>query len=132
MPDVTIYFNPHCSKSRETLGLLRQRGIEPTVVEYLESPPDEETLDRLLRLLEIEPADLLRSKEKDYENLGLAGKLDDRKALVAAMAAHPILIERPIVVAGDRARPGASSAAGARYTLTGRSASRLCNSAHEA
>ena len=106
MPDVTIYHNPQCSKSRETLGLLRERGIEPTVVEYLESPPDEETLDRLLRLLEIEPADLLRSKEKEYENLGLAGKLDDREALVAAMAAHPILIERPIVVAGDRARLG--------------------------
>ena len=106
MPDVTIYHNPQCSKSRETLGLLRQRGLEPTVVEYLKSPPDQETLDRLLRLLEIEPADLLRSKEKEYENLGLAGKLDDREALVGAMAAHPILIERPIVVAGDRARLG--------------------------
>ena len=106
MPDVTIYHNPQCSKSRETLGLLRQRGLEPTVVEYLKSPPDQETLDRLLRLLEIEPADLLRSKEKEYENLGLAGNLDDREALVGAMAAHPILIERPIVVAGDRARLG--------------------------
>ncbi len=106
MPDVTIYHNPQCSKSRETLGLLRQRGLEPTVVEYLKSPPDQETLDRLLRLLEIEPADLLRSKEKEYENLGLAGKLDNREALVGAMAAHPILIERPIVVAGDRARLG--------------------------
>ena len=106
MTDVTIYHNPDCSKSRETLGLLRERGIEPTVVEYLKSPPDEEALERLLRLLEIEPADLLRSKEEEYADLGLDGMLGDREALIAAMAAHPILIERPIVVAGDRARLG--------------------------
>ena len=106
MTDVTIYHNPDCSKSRETLGLLRERGFEPTVVEYLKSPPDEETLERLLRLLEIEPADLLRSKEEEYADLDLAARLDDREALIAAMTAHPILIERPIVVAGDRARLG--------------------------
>ena len=106
MTDVTIYHNPDCSKSRETLGLLRERGIEPTVVEYLKSPPDEETLERLLRLLELEPADLLRSKEEEYADLGLDGMLGDRGALIAAMAAHPILIERPIVVAGNRARLG--------------------------
>ena len=106
MTDVTIYHNPDCSKSRETLGLLRERGIEPAVVEYLKSPPDEETLERLLRLLEIEPADLLRSREEEYAGLGLAARLDDREALIAAMAAHPVLIERPIVVAGDRARLG--------------------------
>ena len=106
MTDVTIYHNPGCSKSRETLGLLRERGIEPTVVEYLKSPPDEETLERLLRLLELEPADLLRSKEEEFADLGLDGMLGDREALIAAMAAHPILIERPIVVAGDRARLG--------------------------
>ena len=106
MTDVTIYHNPDCSKSRETLGLLRERGIEPTVVEYMKSPPDEETLERLLRLLELEPADLLRSKEEEYADLGLDGMLGDREALIAAMAAHPVLIERPIVVAGDRARLG--------------------------
>ena len=106
MTDVTIYHNPGCSKSRETLALLRERGIEPTVVEYLKSPPDGETLERLLRLLEIGPADLLRSKEEEYADLGLAARLDDREALIAAMAAHPILIERPIVVAGGRARLG--------------------------
>ena len=106
MTDVTIYHNPDCSKSRETLALLRERGIEPTVVEYLKSPPDGETLERLLRLMELEPADLLRSKEEEYADLGLAARLDDREALIAAMAAHPILIERPIVVAGDRARLG--------------------------
>ena len=106
MTDVTIYHNPGCSKSRETLGLLRERGIEPAVVEYLKTPPDEETIDRLLRLLELEPADLLRSKEEEYADLGLADMLDDREALIAAMASHPVLIERPIVVAGDRARLG--------------------------
>ena len=106
MTDVTIYHNPGCSKSRETLGLLRERGIEPAVVEYLKSPPDEETLELLLRLLELEPADLLRSKEEEYADLGLADMLDDREALIAAMVSHPVLIERPIVVAGDRARLG--------------------------
>lgn len=100
---VTIFHNPRCSKSRGALQLLRDRGLEPTVIEYLQEPPDAKTLDHLLILLGIEPRDAMRKQEKEYKEL----KLDDpkltRKQLVAAMAEHPILIERPIVVRGDKA-----------------------------
>jgi arsenate reductase len=100
---VTIYHNPRCSKSRQALQLLRERGTEPEVVEYLKTPPDAPTLSRLLDLLGLEPRELMRSKEAEYE----AGGLDDpslsRDALIAAMVAHPKLIERPIVIKGDKA-----------------------------
>jgi len=106
MSKVTIYHNPRCSKSRETLQLLRDRGIEPQVIEYLDTPPDAATLDGLLKKLGIEPIDLIRKKEAPFAELGLAAKKDDRKALIDAMVAHPILIERPIVVKGKAARLG--------------------------
>lgn len=106
MSDVTIYHNPRCSKSRATLQLIRDRGIEPEIVEYLKTPPDEETLACLLGMLEMEPIGLIRKGEDDYEALGLEEKAKDRKALIRAMVAHPILIERPIVVKGDQARLG--------------------------
>ncbi|MBI3923009.1 MAG: arsenate reductase (glutaredoxin) [Armatimonadetes bacterium] len=102
--EITIYHNPKCSKSRETLQLLRERGIEPEVVEYLKTPPDESTLDRLLKLLGLEPDELLRKKEDEYQQLGLGEKKFSRDELIRAMVAHPILIERPIVVSGDRER----------------------------
>ena len=105
MAAVTIYHNPDCSKSRQTLQLLRERGIEPEVVEYLQAPPDEVTLERLLDMLGLEPRELMREKEDEYEQLGLAEK-SDRKALIRAMVEHPILIERPIVVRGEQARLG--------------------------
>ena len=104
MADVTIYHNPHCSKSRQTLQLLQDRGIEPEIVEYLKSPPDAATLKDLLQKLGLEAADLVRNKEDEYEELGLEGAGDER--LIQAMAENPILIERPIVVKGDRARLG--------------------------
>jgi arsenate reductase len=103
---VTIYHNPRCSKSRQTLELLEKRGITPTVIRYLETPPDEPTLRDLLWQLGIPAADLLRTGEDAYKSLGLAGKLDDEDALVAAMASHPKLIQRPIVVANGKARLG--------------------------
>jgi arsenate reductase len=103
---VTIYHNPRCSKSRETLQLLRDQGVEPEVVEYLNDPPDEATLGRLLDMLGIEPADLLRKKEPIYKELGLEKKLGDRAAVIRAMVEHPVLIERPIVVKGKKARLG--------------------------
>ena len=103
---VTIYHNPHCSKSRETLKLLEERGVEPEVVEYLQMPPDAATLKALLKKLGIGAKDLLRRKEEAYAQLGLAGQLDDEAALVRAMVEHPILIERPIVVHGAKARLG--------------------------
>ncbi|MCY3766082.1 MAG: arsenate reductase (glutaredoxin) [Gemmatimonadetes bacterium] len=106
MSEVVIYHNPRCSKSRQTLNLLRERGIEPRVVEYLKTPPDEETLSGILDMLGIQPSDLVRTKEDEFRALGLREKTDDPKALIRAMATHPILIERPIVMHGDRARVG--------------------------
>jgi len=98
-----IYHNPRCSKSRQTLELLRERGIEPEIVEYLKTPPDEATLARLLEQLGLRPRDLMRTKEPEYTALGLADPSLDDGALIRAMAAHPKLIERPIVVHGRRA-----------------------------
>ena len=98
-----IYHNPRCSKSRQALELLRGRGVEPEVIEYLKSPPNEATLTRLLKQLGIGPRDLLRTKEPEYKALGLADAGLDDAALIRAMVRHPKLIERPIVVEGRRA-----------------------------
>ena len=106
MAAVTIYHNPDCSKSRETLKLLQERGIDVEVVESLKDPPGVEALVKLLDKLGLEPAQLLRRKEEEFAELGLDAAKDDRGVLLAAMVAHPILIERPIVVAGERARLG--------------------------
>jgi len=103
---VAIYHNPRCSKSRETLALLRDRGIEPTIVEYLKTPPDRETLERLLKMLKLEPRDLMRRKEAEYKELGLDNPELDRAALIQAMVDHPKLIERPIVVHNRKAALG--------------------------
>jgi arsenate reductase len=106
MAAVTIYHNPRCSKSRQTLELLREQGIDPEVIEYLQSPPDEKTLGELLEKLGLAPGELLRTKEDEYQELGLDAKKDDPAALIRAMVENPILIERPIVVKGDQARLG--------------------------
>ena len=106
MSEVVIYHNPRCSKSRQTLNLLKGRGIEPRIVEYLKTPPDEQTLSDILQMLGIQPADLIRTKEDEFSELGLKEKLTDPTALIRAMTEHPILIERPIVINGDRARLG--------------------------
>lgn len=103
---VTLYHNPKCSKSRETLKLLRARGIEPAVVEYLKTPPDAARLDTLLSLLGKQPRDLMRKGEAPYRELGLDEPSKSRAALIAAMVAHPILIERPIVAANGKAAIG--------------------------
>lgn len=103
---VTIYHNPACSKSRETLELLRGRVGEPEVVEYLQTPPDAGCLGQLLDMLGMEAQQLLRTKEEEYTRLGLSDKLHDREALIQAMVEHPVLIERPIVVSGRKARLG--------------------------
>lgn|SRR5690606_16610679 len=104
--DLVIYHNPRCSKSRQTLALLEEQGKTPRVVEYLKTPPDAATLKRILASLGKSPRDIMRHKEEPYKTLGLddPGLTDDQ--LVAAMVEHPILIERPIVVAGDRAAIG--------------------------
>lgn len=104
MTDVTIYHNPRCSKSRETLGLIEGKGIAPRVVKYLETPPSAEELRRILALLGKRPRDLLRAKEAAEAGLDAATLDDD--ALIDAMVAHPAVIERPIVVANGKAAVG--------------------------
>ena len=103
MSDVTIYHNPRCTKSRQTLELLRSRGVEPTVVEYLKTPPGAGELKAILGKLGKGPRDILRSKEA--AEAGIAKDLDG-DALIAALSANPAAIERPIVVKGDKARLG--------------------------
>ena len=103
---VTIYHNPRCSKSRAALQLLRERGIEPEIVDYLQSPPDEDTLADLLARLRMSPRELMRTQEKPYRELGLDAADASDETLIAAMVRHPILIERPIVVAGRKAVVG--------------------------
>lgn len=103
---VTIYHNPRCSKSRQTLALLNERGLEVEIVEYLETPPDAVTLGELLDGLGLEPRELMRKKEAPYQNLSLDDPSLDRTDLIAAMVENPILIERPIVVAGERVALG--------------------------
>lgn len=106
MNRVTIYHNPRCSKSRQTLALLEERGIQPEVVEYLKDPPDAATLKRLLAALGLEPRALMRRKEAPYAELGLDDPARSEDELIQAMVDHPILIERPIVVTGKGAALG--------------------------
>ncbi|MDE0335579.1 MAG: arsenate reductase (glutaredoxin) [Defluviicoccus sp.] len=103
---VTIYHNPRCSKSRATLKLLEERGVDCEIVEYLKTPPDAATLDGLLIGLGMEPRDLMRKKEAPYRENALDDEGLSREALIAAMVADPILIERPIVVSGGKAALG--------------------------
>ncbi|KPK10685.1 MAG: arsenate reductase [Acidithiobacillales bacterium SG8_45] len=106
MPKVTIYHNPRCSKSRQTLALIQEKGIEPEVIEYLKNPPSAAELERILGLLDLSPRELLRKKEAEYQEAGLdADNLDD-SAVIDAMVAHPKLIERPIVVVDGKAAVG--------------------------
>ncbi len=103
---VTIYHNPRCSKSRQTLQLLRDRGIEPEIVEYLKTPPSADELASLLSKLAMEPRALTRTKEAAYREAGMADQNLSRRALIDLMVANPIVIERPIVVNGARAALG--------------------------
>ena len=103
MGTITIYHNPRCSKSRQTLALLNNRGLSPNIVHYLDAPPTAATLKRLLRMLSMKPRQLLRTHEAVYADLGLGDpKLTDDE-LIAVMTRHPVLIERPIVEANGRA-----------------------------
>ena len=103
---VTIYHNPCCSKSRQTLELLTGRGINARVVEYLKTPPDSKELKQILNLLDMQPRNLMRRQEPIYKTLGLDNdSLSDRQ-LIEAMVEHPVLIERPVVVTKNKARIG--------------------------
>jgi arsenate reductase (glutaredoxin) len=103
--DLTIYHNPKCSKSRETLALIQERGITPRVVEYLKAPPTAAELTAIVRMLGIRPAALVRKGEEVYK-AKYAGKTLSDDQWIAAMIEDPILIERPIVVAGNLAAIG--------------------------
>ncbi len=103
---VTIYHNPRCSKSRATLALLEARGIKPKIVDYLKTPPSAAELNAILRKLGLKPRDILRTSETVYGELELKTRRLDDDALIAVMVKNPILIERPIVVAGNRAVVG--------------------------
>ncbi len=103
MPNVILYHNPRCSKSRETLALLRKRGVEPTIIEYLTHPLSATTLKTIIKQLGIKPRDLLRTKETAYQSLGLDDASLSDANIIEALVKNPILIERPIVVAGSRA-----------------------------
>jgi arsenate reductase len=102
-----IFHNPRCSKSRETLQLIRDAGVEPQVIEYLQDPPDAAALDALCRKLHMEPQALVRYKEAAAKVLGLSPKdVRPRGEWLRILAANPVLIERPIVVRGAQARLG--------------------------
>lgn len=104
--DITLYHNPRCSKSRRALELLQEAGVSVRVVEYLKTPPTRAELDGLLDKLGLEPTDLMRKGEDAYAELALEGKAISRSEAIAMMVAHPILIERPIAVAGAKAVVG--------------------------
>ncbi|MBD3609801.1 MAG: arsenate reductase (glutaredoxin) [Gammaproteobacteria bacterium] len=103
---VTIYHNPRCSKSRQTLQLLEQNNIEPKIVEYLKEVPDADTIASILALLGIQPRDLMRKKEAEYQELGLDNPDLTDQQLIEAMVHTPKLIERPIVIKDGKAAIG--------------------------
>ncbi len=98
MTDITIYHNPACGTSRNTLALIRNSGVEPTVIEYLKSPPGKERLQKLLATMGISARALLRQKGTPYDQLGLSDPKWTENELIDFMAQHPILMNRPVVV----------------------------------
>jgi len=103
---ITIWHNPRCGKSRDTLALLREHGVEPTVREYLKAPPTRKEVETLLDLLGGEPRALLRDGEAEFKATGRKAAGISRKEVVDLIAAHPILLQRPVVVGGTRAAIG--------------------------
>ena len=101
---ITIYHNPRCSKSRQTLALLEERGASPSIIQYLETPPSADELRAIITMLGISARDLMRKKDAAEAGLDDPALTDD--ALIRAMVEHPIVIERPIVVAGNKAAIG--------------------------
>ena len=103
---VKIYHNPRCSKSRQTLQLLEEQGVQAEVIEYLKTPPTATELDNILTLLDMQPRELMRKKEAEYKETGMDNPDLDRAALIAGMVSTPKLIERPIVLANGKAAIG--------------------------
>jgi arsenate reductase len=103
---IKIYHNPRCTKSRQTLQLLKDQGHEPEIIEYLKTPPDANALEDILVKLDMNPRALMRKAEKEYKACALNEESLSRQELINAMCAHPILIERPIVLANGKAALG--------------------------
>jgi arsenate reductase len=103
---ITIYHNPRCSKSRQTLSLLEDQGVDIEVIEYLQTPPDAKTLHALIKKLGIAAKDLLRKGEEEYKRAGLDKENVTDEEIIQAMLRYPKLIERPIVVNKDKAALG--------------------------
>tara|TARA_A100001011_G_scaffold156815_1_gene165293 strand:+ start:6942 stop:7289 length:348 start_codon:yes stop_codon:yes gene_type:complete len=103
---VTIFHNPRCSKSRQTLSLIQEKSIDINIIEYLKTPPDISQLKQILKKLGYEPRQLMRKSEQIYKDLDLGNENKTTEDLVIAMAQNPILIERPIVLSGEKAAIG--------------------------
>jgi arsenate reductase len=103
---ITMYHNPRCSKSRQTLELITKKGIEPVIIEYLKTPPDKATLKQILNMLNMNPRELMRQNESAYKENDLDNSELSEDELITAMIKHPILIERPIVIANGKAAIG--------------------------
>ena len=103
MREFTIYHNPRCSKSRQTLQILRDRGIEPNIVEYLKIPLQKDELKKISTSLGLRPKEFTRKNESDFRDRGLASDLEDDDKMIKAMEAYPKIIERPIVVVKNKA-----------------------------
>lgn len=103
---VKIYHNPRCSKSRQTLSILQEHGIQPQIIEYLLHPPSKVQLQKILSLLGMQPRDLIRKKESEYKQNHLDDPSLSNEQLIEAMIQHPKLIERPIVISGNKAALG--------------------------
>lgn len=103
---IKIFHNPRCSKSRQTLQLLQEQGIEPEIIEYLKTPPTASELDEILQKLDLQPRELMRKKEAEYKEAGMDNNALTRQQLIAGMIANPKLIERPIILANGKAAIG--------------------------
>jgi arsenate reductase (glutaredoxin) len=104
MADVQIFHNPSCSKSRGALEILNDKGVDPNIVKYLDTPPDRATLERILDAIDEPPAALVRTDDKKFKDLGLsAGDYADRDAVIGLLLEHPELMQRPVVFVGKNA-----------------------------
>jgi arsenate reductase len=100
---LVIYHNPRCSKSRETLHILENSNLSPTIIEYLENPPTQQELKKIIAMLGLPARDLVRTTEQVYEDAGIDMDAMSEDEIIAAICQHPALLQRPIVVAGNRA-----------------------------
>ena len=103
MKVTTIYHNPRCSKSRQTLQLIRDNGVEPKIIEYLKTPLKKDELKNITNMLGLRPKEFIRKNENDFKENNLGEIIDDNEKIIEAMASHPKIIERPIVTKGESA-----------------------------